>query len=154
MDEQEKEKAINQFKVMLSQWLQDDSQFRNYTKRRSEALKMLGGGNASGLLAVAVFLTTGSRAASALTAGKYCVVVFLVGFAAFMLAYRNFYRFESDVEDAMILLWGGADLDDSSVKKRIESALGRSERSGKYVALTLGCFVIGGLVCCLGLLMN
>jgi beta-lactamase regulating signal transducer with metallopeptidase domain len=115
---------------------------------------MLGGGHASGLLAVAVFLTTGTRAASAITAAKYWLIVFVVGIAAFVLAYRNLYRFESDLEDALILLRGGANIDDDRIRQRVETAIVKSKRSGILVAVTFGCFLVGGLGCCIALLMN
>jgi len=139
---------------MLASWQHDDGEFRNFTKRRFEALKMIGGANASAMLAVAVFLTAGGRTGPAINSGKWCFGLFAMGFAAFMLGFRYLYRFEGDLEDALILVRAEVKATDASVTKMLGDAFVRSERGGIFVIVSLACFVIGGLWACVALLAS
>jgi hypothetical protein len=152
--EKENENAITQYRSMLSQWEHDDGEFRNYTRRKAEILKMIGGANATGLLAIAVFLTSANRAASLVAEAKWCLALFVGGFATFIVAYRYFYVFESDLEDALILIRSGKKPEDTKVGEFIERAITRSDRGVLWAAAALGLFLLGAALSCIGLLTH
>ena len=79
MAETRKEKGIKQLTQMLTRWENWDDEFRQYIAWRMDSLKMLGAGNTSGILAVAVFLTTGnSKAGWMLGVAKVCLIYSLL----------------------------------------------------------------------------
>jgi hypothetical protein len=125
--EQQKELTVKELQGMLARWQDDDSEFRNYTKRRFETLKLIGAGNGTAMLAIAVFLTS-DKATSGVIAGKWCFAFFAIGFASFMLAYRYLYRFESDLEEAVLAVRAEYAVTDKVVTERLQDAFLRSER--------------------------
>jgi hypothetical protein len=75
-----KEKGIAQLKQMMDRWEDADGEFRQYVAWRTDNLKLIGAGNTSGTLAIAVFLTTGTRTGGMVVAAKLCLFLFGVGF--------------------------------------------------------------------------
>jgi uncharacterized membrane protein YidH (DUF202 family) len=106
MAETRKEKGIAQLKQMLDRWEDVDGEFRQYVAWRTDSLKLIGAGNTSGLFAIAVFLTTGTRTGGMVAAAKICLFLFGVGFGAFFWAYRALHRCASFMEDGLISLRG------------------------------------------------
>jgi hypothetical protein len=153
MDEKYRAKGIAQIKTMFSRWEDEDGEFRNYVARRVDTLKMVGAGNASGLIAIAAYLTAGTRQGLFAFVAKLLILIFSIGTGAFILAFRNLYHLELDVEDGLLLLRGGKEVDDTKVENRAEKVLDRSEKSGALVAIAFGCLLLGGLGCCIALLL-
>jgi hypothetical protein len=149
-----KDKAISQLKIQIGRWINQDGEFRQFISPRTDTLKMLGAGNTSGALSLAVFLTAGTRGASLIIAAKVCLCIFVIGLATFVMAYRNLYLFVSDVENTLLLLRKGDKMEDKLVKSKIEGAIDRSEKSGYLVASSVACFVLGSLICFFGLLIS
>ena len=146
------EAGKRQISAMLGRWEDEDGEFRSYVGRRIDMLKMLGTGNASGLFAVAAYLTTGTRIGGMGIAAKVFVIVFFAGVGAFVLAFRNLYRFELDVESALLLMRGGKDTSDSTVAEFVKAIFDRSEKSGVLIAIAFGCLLLGGIGCGVSLL--
>ncbi|MCP3386006.1 hypothetical protein NLM31_37060 [Bradyrhizobium sp. CCGUVB4N] len=86
MDDDQKRRGIAQFTDMLDHWEEKDGEFRSFVSWPSDTFKMIGAGNTSGILAIAVFLTTGTRTAGVLFAAKICLLIYAVGFGAFFCA--------------------------------------------------------------------
>jgi hypothetical protein len=150
---QANEKGIKQFKNMIARWEEEDAEFNRFITRRSDTLKMLGAGNATGALALAAFLTTATRLGAVLVSAKICLFIFFVGFGAFVVAYRSLYNFGSDLEDALTLLRNGENVDSDPVETIITAAVKKSERSGVLNLTAFACLLFGGLWCCIGLLL-
>lgn len=149
-----KEQGVSQLQMLAVRWLNQDGEFRQYVTRRMDILKMLGAGNTSGALALAVFLTTGTRTASLIFWAKLGFFIFFVGLCAFVIAFRNLYRFEGDVEAALLLLRGGSKPQDKAVKTELENAIDRSEQSPWLIAASLVAFMVGSVICLLGVLFS
>jgi hypothetical protein len=80
---------------------------------------MIGAGNTSGILAIAVFLTPGTRTAGVIFVAKVCLLAYAVGFGAFFCAYRLLYKTAGRIEDGLIALRRGRDCD-GNVSKAID----------------------------------
>jgi hypothetical protein len=148
------EHAAAQIKALVSRWEAEDGEFARFYTRRIDTLKMLGAGNAAGAVAVAAFLTTGTRAGEEVVAAKICLAVFFVGLAAFTFAYRLLYFFGCDIEDALTLLRSGQSIDSGKVKGFISAAAKRSERAAGLNLAGFWCLFIGGLICFAALLLK
>jgi hypothetical protein len=152
--EQIKEQGIKQLKMLAVRWVNQDGEFRQYITRRLDMLKMIGAGNTSGALALAVFLTTGARTASLIIWAKVGVFIFFVGLGSFVLALRNLYRFEQDIEAVLMFLRAGSKPEAKEVKQELSNAIDRSERSALLIAVSLLPFVIGSIICFVALLFS
>jgi len=152
MAETRKQKGVAQLKRMATRWAEKDGEFRQYISWRAETLKLLGAGNSSGVFAVAVFLTTGTRTDGLLTAGKWCLMFFAVGFFTFFAAYRTLYRCAGHIEDALIALRHGSKIESAGVTSSVDSAITESERSGLLVMFSTGGFLVGLIIALIGLL--
>lgn len=149
-----KQSGIAQLKGMLTRWEEEDGEFRSYIAWRMDTLRLLGAGNTSGIFAVAVFLTTGTRTGGFIVAAKLCLILFFVGFGAFFLAYRTLYRCAGHIEDGLIALRGGSEISSNGVSKSVSSAIDESERSGIFVLISTLCFAAACIVAVLGLLWS
>jgi hypothetical protein len=86
------EHAAAQIKALVSRWEAEDGEFARFYTRRIDTLEMLGAGNAAGAVAVAAFLTSGTRAGEDVVAAKICLAVFFVGARRFHFRVRVRYR--------------------------------------------------------------
>jgi hypothetical protein len=154
MAESRKEKVNAQLRKMLDRWEDRDSEFRQYVAWRTENLKLLGAGNTSGILAIAVFLTTGARIGGMVIIAKLCLLVFGVGFGAFFWGYRTLYRCAGHMEDGLITLRAGAEIESKSVGGSISRAADYSERTGMLVLISTICFALASFIAFLGLLLS
>jgi hypothetical protein len=154
MAETRKEKGIAQLKQMLDRWEDADGEFRQYVAWRTDNLKLIGAGNTSGLLAIAVFLTTGTRTAGMVAAAKFCLFLFGVGFGAFFWAYRTLYRCASLMEDGLISLRAGSEIESKGVSASVSSAMDYSERTGVLVLVSTICFAVASIIAFIGLLLS
>jgi hypothetical protein len=155
MAETRKEKGIKQLTQMLTRWENWDDEFRQYIAWRMDSLKMLGAGNTSGILAVAVFLTTGnSKAGWMLGVAKVCLILFFIGFGGFFFAYRTLYRCANHMEDGLLAMRAGGDVENKGVKESISEAIDFSEKSGVFVLVSTYCFAIGSVIAFIGLLFG
>jgi hypothetical protein len=152
--ETRKEKGAAQLKEMIARWKEKDGEFRSYLSWRVDNLKLLGAGNSSGLFAVAVFLTTGTRTDGILTAAKACLTLFFMGFSLFFFAYRILYRCAGHIEDALVALRTGSQMTTNKVLTSITRAIDESERSGVLVLNSTICFVLASVVAFIGLLRS
>jgi uncharacterized membrane protein len=152
MAQSRKEKGIAQLKRMTARWANEDSEFRQYISWRAESLKLLGAGNTSGILAVGIFLTTGSRPAGLVLAAKWCLALFFGGFVSFFLAYRTLYRCAGSIEDALLALRHGSKLESNGVTTSVSNAINESERSGVLVLISTACFLVGIAIAFVGLI--
>jgi hypothetical protein len=144
--------GLSQLKTMVSRWEDHDGEFRQFTARRSDTLKMIAAGNTSGLLAVAVFLTAGTRTGPLLAEAKWAFGLFFVGVAAFFVSYRGLYRFEGDIEDALVLVRSNVGINNAGVEKILVTALKRSKRAPYGILISLICLIAGAIICAMGLL--
>jgi hypothetical protein len=152
--EEMKKKGIAQLQAMAARWTDQDGEFRQYVTRRIDMLKMIGAGNTSGALALAVFLTTGTRTAAIISGAKIALLLFAIGMGAFVIALRSLYLFESDFEAALLFLRGGKKPESTEVTTQITSAFDRSEQSGGLVVTSLWCFILASLICFVGLIFS
>jgi hypothetical protein len=149
MDEQQRKKGIGQLTDMLAHWEEKDSEFRAYVSWKSDTFKMIGAGNTSGIFAIAVFLTTGTRTTGVLIAAKLCLLIYAVGFGAFFCAYRLLYRTAAHIEDGLIAQRRGLDSDQSIV-----IALDKSKKMALPILISAGCFLVASLIAVIGLLFS
>lgn len=154
MAQSRKEKGIAQLKRMLTRWENEDGEFRQYVAWRVDTLKLIGAGNTSGIFAIAVFLTTGTRAVGVVEAAKVCLCLFFVGFGAFFWAYRTLYRCAGHIEDALIGLRAGSEIGSKGMNASVSLAIDYSERSGVLVVISTICFALASIIAFIGLLWS
>lgn len=133
-----------------------DSEFRQYTARRTDHVKLLAGGLGTGLLSIVVFLTSnyakstpGFQTFALISAAKVCWAIFGFGITAISLAYWNVQILERRMEDILKALRLGKTFDDSVVQELLTQIKNLSTKVGKFVYFALRCLLVGwALVFC------
>ncbi|MCC8956158.1 hypothetical protein H8B02_22825 [Bradyrhizobium sp. Pear77] len=129
------------------------TEFRQYSARQVDALKLLGGANAALLTSTALFLTSTAapKVVFARLIAKLCFLIFAIGLAHFAYAYWRNYHWERTID--VILLDYRADEELNLNDSRISGAAEDSRPVGPATAISLLCLCLGGGVALVGFLL-
>jgi hypothetical protein len=125
----------------------------SYVDRNYDALKLVGAGNATGVIALSAFITSATRSVGAINAGKACLLVFAVGVATFAVAYFFLYHWSHQMEHARQRLAQKKDLQEESFNRQTKVAAKSYYEAGRWAAISIGCFSIGFVMAILGVLI-
>jgi hypothetical protein len=124
-----------------------------YIDKNYDALKLVGAGNATGMILLSAFITSGTRAESAVNAGKVCFFVFALGVATFVVAYFFLYHWSHQMDRARLRLMQKKDLEDKEFNRQIRVAAKSYYEAGRWAAISIGCFCVSYLMVVIAVLI-
>jgi hypothetical protein len=127
--------------------------FKEFSDARFEALKLVGGGNATGLLSVAAFLAAGKIAPNVIAA-KICLTVFSIGVVTFGLPYWHLYGWRGSLDRALALFAKNKSLDDSQGVENLHAANREFNSGANFGLVSLLCLCVGGAIALVGILFT
>jgi hypothetical protein len=111
---------------------------------RVEVLRLIGAGNAAGLLGLTTFIVAGGRSAVVTIPAKICLSVFTVGVVAFGFAYWRLYAWRGVLEGARRLFASSKSFDDPATARNLHEASRVFALSGRWGICSLLCLSSGG----------
>jgi hypothetical protein len=146
------ETQVAALRRVIVTWKGKLSDFKQYTTREFEMIKLLGAGNAAGAIAAVTYLTTAPRGIMLAIIAKLCFVAFALGIALFVCAYWIAFHFERDMT-VTFLVDEGESKYTGDPGAAIEKLAKLTRPLGPTVATSLVCFIVGGILLSIGLLV-
>jgi hypothetical protein len=128
--------------------------FKDYADVRIDALKLLGAGNATGLLGIAAFLaSTGNKAHAAVVVAKVCICLFSLGIVFFGLGVWYMYGWRAALDDALASALKFNTLDNTVIQNSLATAEREFFYAGGFGIGSIACVCLGGFVVIVGILV-
>jgi hypothetical protein len=124
----------------------------NYVDKNYDALKLVGAGNATGLIAISAFITSGTRSSNLMIGGKICLSIFAFGLVSFAASYFFLYHWSFQMDKARQIFGTKNGDADASFDKQIKTAAKSYAEAGRWATISIVCFCVAFLIAVIGIL--